>query len=126
MPSKDFQGSPLVKVRFTTVFPKGHGGEYLTESDISGVNRGAVPAGVGNCGVGVGSTVPLHRVGDGIANVVFTLLAGGLVSPFADLSLELRVDSGSVGHMDRSTGELENDMYQPPRIGDLRGYPQFV
>ena len=65
-------------------------------------------AGVGDGGVGVGSTVPLHGVRDSIASVAFTLLANGLVeeniclsnnllgeleersSPFADLSLELQ------------------------------------
>ena len=88
---------------------EGHGGEHLTESDVSGIDRGAVlSAGVGDGGVGVGSTVPLHGVRDSIASVAFTLLANGLVeenirlsnnllgeleersSPFADLSLELQ------------------------------------
>jgi len=105
---------------------EGHGGEHLTESDVPGIDRGAVSAGVGDCGVGVGSTVPLHGVGDGIANVAFTLLASGLVeenvcipdnllgeleersSPFVDLGLELRVDGGGVDHVDRSTSELDN------------------
>ena len=99
-------------------------------------------------GVGVGSTVPLHGVGDGITNVAFTLLASGLIeenvrlsdnllgeleersSPFADLSLEFRVDSGSVDHVDRSTGELDDttllikadvkstEVFTPPIGGD--------
>ena len=128
--------------------PEGHGGEHLTESDISGIDRGAVSPGVSDGSVGVGSTVPLHGVGDGVTDVAFTLLASGLVeenaglsdnlfgeleernSPFADLSLELRVDGGSVDHMDRSTSELDDttllveadvestEIFTPPIGGD--------
>ena len=127
---------------------EGHGSEDLTESDISSLDRGAVSTGVGDGGVGVGSTVPLHGIGDGITNVAFALLADGLVeenvglpdnllrelkersSPLAELSLELRVDGGGIGHMDRSTDELDNtalvieadvestEVFTPPVGGD--------
>ena len=72
------------------------------------------------------SAVPLHGVGDGVTNVTFLSLASGLVeenvglsddlvgevgegnSPFGDLGLELRVDGGSVDHVDRTTGVLDD------------------
>ena len=105
---------------------EGHGGKDLTEHDISNVDRSAVSTRVGDGGVGVGSTVPLHGIGDGVTDVAFALLASGLVeknvglpdnlvgeldernSPLANLSLELLVDCGGVGHVDRSASVLHN------------------
>ena len=128
--------------------PEGHSGEHLTEGDVSSIDRGAVSTGVGDGGVDVGSTVPLHGVGDDITDVTFTLLASGFVeenvglsdnllgeleersSPFADLSLELCVDDGGVDHMDRSASELDDttlhveadvestEVFTPPVGGD--------
>jgi hypothetical protein len=51
-------------------------------------------------------------------------------SPLADLSLELRVDGGSIGHVDRGTGVLDDaalvveanvgsaEVFTPPVCGD--------
>ena len=103
-----------------------HDGHDLAERDISRIDRGAVSAGVGDGGVGVGSTVPLHGIGDDVSNVAFALLAMGLIeenigfsnnplhelgerdAPLANLSLEFRVDGGDVGHVNWSTGELDD------------------
>ena len=129
-----------------------YGGKDLAKGDIPSIDRGAISTGVGDGGVGVGSTVPLHGVGDDIADVTFASLAFGLVeksvglsdnlfgeldegkSPLADLSLEFRVDSGGVGHMDRGTGILDNtalvveadvkstEVFTPPVGGDNKDF----
>jgi hypothetical protein len=128
--------------------PEGHGGENITECDISSVDRGAESTSVGDSGVGVCSTIPLNGVRDDVTEVAFASLAGAFVekdvgpsddlfgeldegkSPLADLSLELRVDGGGIGHVDRGTGVLDDaalvveanvesaELFTPPVCGD--------
>ena len=105
---------------------EGHGGEDLIIRDVSSFDRGAESTGVENGCVGVGSTVPLHGIGDGVTEVAFALLASRSVEknlgpsdnlpsefgegnrPLPDLSLEFLVDGGGVDHMDRSASELDD------------------
>ena len=103
-----------------------HNSEEVFAGDISWIDRGAVSTGVGDGGVGVVSTEPLHGIGDDVSNVAFTFLAMGVVEenvgfsngllqepaerygPLANLSLEFRVNGGDVGHVDWSTSQLDN------------------
>ena len=81
---------------------------------------------LGDSGIGVGLTIPLHGIGDDVADVALTSQASGLVkkniclsndlvgvldegnSPLADLNLELLVDGGGVGHVDQSAGVVDD------------------
>ena len=127
---------------------EGDGGEDVAECDVSDVDRGAVSTGIGDGGIGVGSTVPLDSIGDGITNVAFTFLASGFVkkyvglpdnlvgeggegnSPLADLILELCVDGRGIGDVDRTAAVFDDtalvveanvestEVFTPPICGD--------
>ena len=145
------EGFPEIGAREGEIYDgvsEGYGGEDLAERDISGLDRGTVSTGVCDGGVGVGSTIPLHGIRDGITDIAFALLASGLVEknvglsddlfgeldkgkgPFADLSLEFRVSGGGVDHVDRSAGVLDDtallvetdvkstEVFTPPVCGD--------
>ena len=102
---------------------KRHHGEDLAQHDISSFDRGVVSAEVHDGRVSDGSAVPLHSVRDGVTDVALALLANDLIkknirlsnnlvvefgerkSPLADLSLELCIDGGGVGHVDWGAGE---------------------
>ena len=123
------EGLPEITSREGEVYDgvaEGYGVEDPTKRDISSIDRGAVSTGVGDGCVSVGSTIPLHGVGDGITEVAFAKLAIGFVEeniglsnnligkfakgngPFEDLGLELRVDGSGVVHVDRATGILDD------------------